>query len=196
MHEWNVDFACWCSYKYLNSGPGGIAGAYIHERHAKDTKFPRLAGWWGYDKETRFQMQKGFIPIPSAEGWQLSCTQVFPMTVHKAALDIFNEAGIETLHAKRKNLTAYLHFILNNINKRHRQSFKVITPANEEERGCQVSLLFNEKGKEAFNALTENGIMADWREPNVIRVAPVPLYNTHEEVWRFGNIIEKYILQQ
>jgi len=194
LHDWNVDFACWCSYKYLNSGPGGIAGAYIHERYATDAMFPRLAGWWGYDKESRFQMEKDFKAIPTAEGWQLSCTQVLPMTVHKAALDIFEEAGIENLHAKRKKLSAYLHFILNDI-KQNKNAFEIITPASEEERGCQVSILFNENGRKIFNALTQNGIMADWREPDCIRVAPVPLYNTFEEVWKFGNIIQN-ILQQ
>ncbi|HVX28196.1 MAG TPA: kynureninase [Parafilimonas sp.] len=195
LHNWNVDFACWCSYKYLNSGPGGIAGAYIHERFATDANFPRLAGWWGYDKETRFQMEKGFKAIPTAEGWQLSCTQVLPMTVHKAALDIFEEAGIENLHAKRKKLTAYLHFALNDIKQKNKNAFEIITPANEEERGCQVSILFNENGKGIFNSLTQNGVMADWREPNCIRIAPVPLYNKFEEVWKFGNIIQN-ILQQ
>ncbi len=190
LHEWNIDFACWCSYKYLNSGPGGIAGAYIHERYATDTNFPRLAGWWGYEKDTRFKMEKGFKPIPTAEGWQLSCTQVLPMTVHKAALDIFEAAGLQNLHAKRKQLTAYLHFILDDVNQQYEKPFEIITPSNEEERGCQVSILFKEKGKEVFNALTENGVITDWREPNVIRVAPVPLYNLFEEVWGFGKILK------
>ena len=195
LHDWNVDFACWCSYKYLNSGPGGIAGAYIHERYATNAMFPRLAGWWGYDKESRFQMEKGFKAIPTAEGWQLSCTQVLPMTVHKAALDIFEEAGIENLHAKRKKLSAYLHFVLNDIKQKNKNTFEIITPASEEERGCQVSILFNENGRKIFEALTQNGVMADWREPDCIRVAPVPLYNTFEEIWKFGNIIQN-ILQQ
>jgi kynureninase len=194
LHDWNVDFACWCSYKYLNSGPGGIAGAYIHERYATDAMFPRLAGWWGYDKESRFKMEKGFKAIPTAEGWQLSCTQVLPMTVHKAALDIFEAAGIENLHTKRKKLTAYLHFVLNDI-KQNKNAFEIITPAGEEERGCQVSILFNENGRKIFDALTQNGVMADWREPDCIRVAPVPLYNTFEEIWKFGNIVHN-ILQQ
>lgn len=198
LHDWNVDFACWCSYKYINSGPGGIAGAYIHERFATDIHFPRLAGWWGYDKSLRFQMEKGFRPIPTAEGWQLSCTQVLPMAAHKASLDIFEEAGIENIHIKRKKLTAYMHFILNNIIQKHDNAFKIITPANETEHGCQVSLLFKENGKAVFNALMQNSIMADWREPNVIRIAPVPLYNTFEEVWRFGDAVinilqDKYI---
>jgi len=195
LHDWNVDFACWCSYKYLNSGPGGIAGAYIHERYATNAMFPRLAGWWGYDKESRFQMEKGFKAIPTAEGWQLSCTQVLPMTVHKAALDIFEEAGIENLHAKRKKLSAYLHFVLNDIKQKNKNAFEIITPASEEERGCQVSILFNENGRKFFEALTQNAVMADWREPDCIRVAPVPLYNTFEEIWKFGNIIQN-ILQQ
>jgi kynureninase len=195
LHEWNIDFACWCSYKYLNSGAGGIAGAYIHERYATDGAFPRLAGWWGYDKESRFQMEKGFKAIATAEGWQLSCTQVLPMTVHKAALDIFEEAGIENLHTKRKKLTAYLHFVLNDIKQKNKNAFEIITPVNEEERGCQVSILFNKNGKEIFKALMQNGVMADWREPNCIRIAPVPLYNMFEEVWKFGNIVHN-ILQQ
>ena len=195
LHDWNVDFACWCSYKYLNSGPGGISGIYIHEKHAQNTAMPRLAGWWGYDKDLRFQMEKGFKAIPSAEGWQLSCTQVLPMAAHKASLDIFEETGIENLHTKRKKLTAYLLFLLNEINQNNNNFFKIITPQNEEERGCQVSILLQKKGKEVFDALTEKGIIADWREPNVIRVSPVPLYNTFNEVYTFAKTFQA-ILQQ
>ncbi|MBL7741297.1 MAG: kynureninase [Chitinophagaceae bacterium] len=191
LHEWNVDFACWCSYKYLNSGPGGVAGVYIHERHARNTSLPRFAGWWGYTKETRFKMEKGFDAIPTAEGWQLSNAPVLSMAAHKASLDIFEEAGMSQLHEKRKRLSAYLHYIMNDINSRQQEKvIEVITPSDKTERGCQVSMLMLKKGREVFDALTKQGVIADWREPNVIRVAPVPLYNTFEDVWQFGNIIE------
>ncbi len=191
LHEWDVDFACWCSYKYLNSGPGGVAGVYIHERHSVNKELPRFAGWWGHTKETRFQMEKGFEPIPTAEGWQLSNAPVLSMAAHKASLDIFEEAGISNLHEKRKRLSGYLHFILDDINGRQEKKVvEVITPANESERGCQVSMLMLKRGKEIFTELSKQGVIADWREPNVIRVAPVPLYNSFEDVWRFGQIIE------
>ena len=191
LHDWNIDFACWCSYKYLNSGPGGVAGVYIHERHATNTVLPRFAGWWGYTKETRFKMEKGFNAIPTAEGWQLSNAPVLSMAAHKASLDIFNEADIDNLHEKRKKLTKFAHFILNNINRRlHKKVVEIITPSNENERGCQVSMFMLQNGREIFNALTQKGVFVDWREPNVIRIAPVPLYNTFEDIWRFGNCIE------
>ncbi len=194
LHDWNVDFACWCSYKYLNSGPGGVAGAYIHEKHVTNKDLPRFAGWWGYKKDTRFKMEKGFDPIPTAEGWQLSNAPILSMAAHKASLDIFDEAGIDNLHAKRKQLAAYLHFVINDINSRQTEKLiEVITPANENERGCQVSMLMLKKGKEIFNELTNQGVIADWREPNVIRVAPVPLYNSFEDIWRFGEIVRTTI---
>lgn len=194
LHDWGVDFGCWCSYKYLNSGPGGVGGVYIHEKHAVNKDLPRFAGWWGYTKETRFNMQKGFEPIPTAEGWQLSNAPVLSMAAHKAALDIFDEAGMEALHDKRKRLAAFLHFVLGDINSRQsKQVIEVITPANEDDRGCQVSMLMLERGKKIFEALQQQGVIADWREPNVIRVAPVPLYNTFEEIWRFGEIIRNTV---
>ncbi len=190
MHDWNADFGCWCSYKFLNSGPGGVAGVYIHEKHATDTRLPRFAGWWGYTKETRFEMKKGFDAIPSAEGWQLSNAPVLSMAVHKAALDIFDEAGMERLHEKRKLLSGYLHFMLEEVNKKQGEPWlEIITPSQEKERGCQVSMLVPKKGREIFDGLSEQGVIADWREPDVIRVAPVPLYNSFEEVWRFGDIL-------
>lgn len=190
LHDWNVDFACWCSYKYLNSGPGGVAGAYIHEKHAADTSMPRFAGWWGYTKETRFKMEKGFEAIPTAEGWQLSNAPILSMAAHKAALDIFEEAGMEKLHTKRKQLAAYLHYILADINSRQSEKvIEVITPGNEEERGCQVSMLMLKNGKPIFDELTRQGVIADWREPNVIRAAPVPLYNSFEDIWTFGDVV-------
>jgi kynureninase len=191
LHDWNVDFACWCSYKYLNSGPGGVAGVYIHEQHATNTSLPRMGGWWGHSKEERFLMKPGFQPIATSEGWQLSNAPVLSMAAHKAALDIFEEAGMEALTEKSKRLTGYLFFVLDEINKKHSEKWiDVITPRNENEHGCQVSMLMQHRGKDIFNLLLEAGVIADWREPNVIRIAPVPLYNTFEDVWRFGNIIE------
>jgi kynureninase len=191
MHDWEVDFACWCSYKYLNSGPGGVAGAYIHQKHATNTSLPRLAGWWGYEKETRFQMKPGFRPIPTAEGWQVSNAPVISMAVHKAALDIFDEVGMDALLDKSRQLTAYLFYVLDEINaEQSEKSIEIITPRDEREHGCQVSMLMLKKGREVFQSLMDHGVIADWREPNVIRVAPVPLYNTFEEVWQFGNIIK------
>ena len=191
LHDWEVDFACWCSYKYLNSGPGGVGGVYIHEKHASNTSLPRLAGWWGYEKESRFQMKPGFKPIPTAEGWQLSNAPVLSMAVHKAALDIFEDAGMEALQEKSNLLTGYLLFVLEEINKEHAEKcIEIITPKRQGEHGCQVSMLMLQKGREVFTSLLEHGVIADWREPNVIRVAPVPLYNTFEEVWQFGNIIK------
>ena len=194
MHDWNVDFACWCSYKYLNSGPGAVGGIYIHENHVANKELPRFAGWWGYTKETRFKMQKGFEAIPTAEGWQLSNAPVLAMAAHKASLDVFEEAGIEKLHAKRKMLSDYLLFIIDDCNSKNPERImEVITPRNENERGCQVSMLMLKNGKQIFDELTRHGVLADWREPNVIRVAPVPLYNSFEDVFRFGEIMRTTI---
>jgi kynureninase len=190
LHDWNVDFACWCNYKYLNSGPGAIGGVFIHERYHKDPAIPRFAGWWGYDKATRFKMEKGFKPIESAEGWQLSTPSLLLYASHKASLDIFEKAGMDRLHKKRKLLNNYLWFVLDEIN--HSSSRKIIefiTPRNEDERGCQVSMFMLQKGREIYDALMKEGIIVDWREPNVIRLAPVPLYNSFEEIWRFGQVL-------
>ncbi len=193
MHDWNVDFACWCSYKYLNSGPGGVAGAYIHQKHITDKTLPRLAGWWGHDKESRFKMEKGFNPIQTAEGWQLSNAPVLSMAAHKASLDIFEDAGMENLIPKGKMLSDYLLFILNEVNTGlDKKIIEIITPSDD--KGCQVSILMLEKGKEVFEALKQNGVIADWREPNVIRVAPVPLYNSFEDVYRFGEILKTFLV--
>ena len=192
LHDWNADFACWCSYKYLNSGPGGVAGVFIHEKHARNTSLPRLAGWWGYEKDTRFQMKPGFQPIASAEGWQVSNAPVLSMAAHKASLDIFEEAGMDALITKSKLLTGYLFYLLDEINRESNEfAIDVITPKNENEHGCQVSMLVQKKGRELFELLMQNHIVADWREPNVIRIAPVPLYNRFEEVWLFGNTISE-----
>ena len=191
LHDWDVDFACWCSYKYLNSGPGNIAGAYIHNRFATDPSLPRLAGWWGYDKDSRFKMEKNFKAIPTAEGWQLSNSPIISMAAHKASLDIFEEAGMEMLIKKSKLLTGYLFFILEEINSGSEEKIlKIITPENEEERGCQLSVLMLQNGKQIFDALKKHGVLADWREPDVIRFSPVPLYNTFEDVYQFGQILK------
>jgi kynureninase len=192
LHEWNVDFACWCSYKYLNSGPGGVSGVYIHQKHITNKELPRFAGWWGHTKETRFKMEKGFEPIPTAEGWQVSNAPVLSMAAHKASLDIFSAAGMDNLFAKGQLLSDYLLFILNDINASSKEKvIEVITPAHA--KGCQVSMLILTKGKDVFESLKQHGVLADWREPNVIRVAPVPLYNTFSDVFTFGAIVKSIL---
>jgi kynureninase len=185
LHDWNVDFATWCSYKYLNSGPGGTSGVFVHERHGNNPDLPRLAGWWGHDEKTRFLMKKGFRPQEGAAGWQMSNAQIFPMAIHKASLEIFEEAGLNNLRQKSVLLTGFLEFLIDAANKEKELGFEIITPRNPNERGCQISLLTKANGKELFNQLTEKGVIADWREPNVIRVAPVPLYNSFEDVFTF-----------
>jgi kynureninase len=194
LHNWNVDFAAWCSYKYLNSGPGGIGGAYIHERYHHDDSLQRLAGWWGYDKSTRFLMQKGFKPVRSAEGWQLSTPSPLLYAAHKASLEIFAEAGMVSIQKKRKLLNSWLWFLLDEMNSRQQQPvLEFITPRHEAERGCQISMLMLQQGKKVFDELAWAGVIVDWREPNVIRLAPVPLYNTFEEVWQFTNILQQIL---
>ncbi len=187
LHDWNVDFACWCSYKYLNSGPGGIAGIFVHKRHAEDSELPRFAGWWGHDKETRFLMGDEFNPIKGAEGWQLSNPPIFQMASLRASLEIFEEAGIENLVEKSRKLTGYMEFLLNEIQD---ERISIITPSNADERGCQLSIRVKDADKSLFKAITEKGVIADWREPDVIRVAPVPLYNTFLDVWKFVGILK------
>jgi kynureninase len=190
LHEWNVDFACWCSYKYLNSGPGGVAGAFIHERHVSNTGLPRLAGWWGHDKETRFQMDRKFVPMPTAEGWQLSNAPILSMAAHHAALQVFAEAGMLRVWQKGNALQEYLVFVLKEINKQYSTPIlQIITPEEKGRHGCQVSMLMLRHGKEIFQELLNKGVIADWREPNVIRVAPVALYNRFEDIYLFGEII-------
>ncbi len=192
LHDWDVDFACWCSYKYLNSGPGGVAGAYIHQKYFTNNSLQRLAGWWGQNKANRFKMEKGFDPIETAEGWQLSNAPILSMAAHKASLDIFEDAGIENLVAKGKQLSDYLFFIIEELNSTlTKKAIEIITPKNE--KGCQVSMLMLQKGKEVFEALKQNGVLADWREPNVIRIAPVPLYNTFKEIYHFGEIVKRIL---
>lgn len=189
LHEWGVDFACWCSYKYLNSGPGGVAGCYIHERHIAQQDLPRFAGWWGHDKESRFQMAPDFQPIPTAEGWQLSNAPILSMAALRASLDIFDEVGMPALREKSQHLTGYLAYLLST--QLAEADFAVITPEEPDHRGCQLSLLTGSQGRAWFEALSAAGVICDWREPNVIRVAPTPLYNTFEEVWRFVEILKE-----
>ncbi|MBL7810730.1 MAG: kynureninase [Bacteroidetes bacterium] len=191
LHEWNVDFASWCSYKYLNSGPGNVSGVFVHEKHGLNAQTPRLAGWWGHKEDVRFQMKRGYIPEPGAAGWQLSNAPVFGMAVHRASLDIFHRAGIDRLTAKSALLTAYLRFVLSQakISNPH-LLFEIITPENQE--GCQLSLLAGNNGKALFDHLTACNVIADWREPNVIRMAPVPLYNSFTDAWKTGEAFASF----
>ena len=192
LHDWNVDFAIWCSYKYLNGGPGAVAGAFVHERHATNTELPRLAGWFGNDPNTRFRLhlEPEFIPVPSADGWQISNPPIFSMAPLHASLSIFNEAGgMEALRAKSMKLTGYLQFLLESAGH---SKLTVITPRETNERGCQLSILVHEHPKELFTKLQVVGVKCDFREPNVIRVAPTPLYNTFHEVWRFAKTLVEH----
>lgn len=192
LNDWGVDFAAWCGYKYLNSSPGGVSGIFVHERHAYNPELPRFAGWWGYDKETRFQMEPGFNPMRGAEGWQLSNAPILGMAAHLASLDIFDEAGMDRIGEKRDLMTAYLEFVIEDISKRNsdRCTFEIITPKDKTKRGAQLSILAHGQGKSLFDALTKKGVIADWREPNVIRIAPAPLYNSFEDCYNFGVCLE------
>jgi kynureninase len=196
LHEWDVDFACWCSYKYLNSGPGGVSGVFINERHCDNTELPRFAGWWGQEKETRFLMEKGFKPMKSAEAWQMSNAPILTMAAHKAAIDIFDEVGMDKLLIKQRMLSGYLEFIIDDINSSlsyKNKSLEIITPKNWNERGCQISVIAHGYGKSLFEKLMKEGVIVDWREPNVIRMAPTPLYNSFLDVYNFGQILTKAI---
>jgi kynureninase len=187
LHEWKVDFAVWCSYKYLNGGPGAVGGAFVHQIHANNIETPRLGGWWGNEESTRFKMEKGFTPKPTAAGWNLSTAQVFNTVCLKASLEMFEEAGIKSIREKSIRLTNYLEFLLKDITQ---LDFEIITPANSEERGAQLCLYFNERGKEVHQKMHEAGIVVDYREPGVIRVAPAPLYCSFEDAHRFYMIMK------
>ena len=192
LHDWDVDFAVWCSYKYLNSGPGAVAGAFVHQRHATNRDLPRLAGWWGNDPATRFRMhlEPDFVPVPSADSWQVSNPPILAMAPLRASLAIFDQAGGMTrLREKSERLTGYLQFLLDSAPSK---LFQVITPSAPGERGCQLSILVHEHPKELFQKLEAAGVKGDFREPNVIRVAPTPLYNTFREVWRFAKILAEH----
>lgn len=186
LHKDDVDFAVWCSYKYLNSGPGGIAGAFIHERHKNNTSIPRFAGWWGHSESERFQMKKGFKPMAGADGWQLSNVPILASAAHLASLQVFDSTSMAQLRKKSLLLTGYLHFLLNEIDNSERL-FEIITPTNPDMRGCQLSILMRKNGKKVFSGLMKRGIYTDWREPDVIRAAPVPLYNSFSDVYIFAS---------
>ncbi|SOD13112.1 kynureninase [Pedobacter xixiisoli] len=191
LHNWDVDFACWCSYKYQNAGPGGISGIFVHEKHFADQSLHRFAGWWGYQENNRFLMEKGFVPEAGADGWQVSCTQVMPMALYHASLQLFEKVGfMEPLRAKSKVLSAYLFYIIGEVNKTLGfEQFKIITPQNADERGAQVSIIAKSDGKKIFDHLVKNDVLGDWREPNVIRLSAVPMYNSFEDVFRTGELL-------
>jgi kynureninase len=193
MHDWDADFACWCSYKYMNSGPGGISGIFVHEKHFDNLRLKRFAGWWGYRPDKRFLMAPGFDAAAGAEGWQVSTSPIPLMALHKAALDIFERAGgIPELRRKSILLTGYLEYLISQINRRHKEDlFTIITPANPDERGCQLSVVCKRNGKAIFNYLAENGVIGDWREPDVIRLSPVPLYNSFKDVYEAAKLLDK-----
>ncbi len=192
LHDWDVDFAAWCSYKYLNSGPGSVGGAFVHRRWHQQKDLPRFAGWWGYPEEKRFEMKKGFIPMEGVDSWQLSNAPIFSMAVHRAALEIFEAAGIERLRQKSEQLTGFLEFVIRTAVQRNPAlEVEIITPSDPQQRGCQLSLFFHRGGQSVIQQLRRSGVIVDWREPNVMRVAPVPLYNTFEEVFRFGTLLEQ-----
>ena len=195
LHDWGVDFAAWCGYKYLNSSPGGVSGMFVHERHAHNSDLPRFAGWWGYNKEKRFQMEPGFQAMPGAEGWQLSNAPVLGMAAHLASLELFEAAGMERIGQKRDQMTAFLEFIIDDISEKNKEkcTFELITPRDKTQRGAQLSIKANGQGKALFNALSDLGVVADWREPNVIRIAPAPLYNSFEDCYWFGQLLQEAI---
>ncbi len=182
LHDWDVDFAVWCTYKYLNSGPGCVGGCFVHQRHARDWNLPRFAGWWGHDQETRFKMGPNFRPMPGAEGWQLSNPPIMALAPLRASLEIFAAAGIEQLRQKSISLTGYLEFLLD---QSRSNKFTIITPRDAQQRGAQLSIRIAQNGRAVLDRLIGEGIICDWREPDIIRVAPVPLYNTYGDVYRF-----------
>ena len=186
LHDWNIDFAVWCNYKYMNGGPGTIGGAFVHEKHIKNGTLPKFLGWWGHDKKTRFLMDHKYIPIPTAESWQLSNPPILQLAALKASLDIFDEAGIKLLRKKSILLTSYLEFL---IKEKQNPDIEIITPEEENERGCQLSLRIKKDGKKLYEKLIGKGVFCDWREPDVIRAAPVPLYNSFEDVLKFSQLL-------
>lgn len=194
LNEWGVDFAAWCSYKYLNSGPGSVAGIFVHEKHHKDESLPRFHGWWGNKADSRFKMERSFQPFHSAEAWQLSNAPVFSMAVHRASLEIYKEAGMEALCEKSKKLTGYTFACIQKINEEAgAELIQILTPQNVNERGCQISMVMKKNGRNVFDALLKNGILTDWREPDVIRIAPVPLYNSYKDVFNFYSTLKRIL---
>jgi len=196
LHDWNVDFACWCSYKYMNSGPGNASGCFIHEKHHNDNDLPRFAGWWGHNKERRFKMEPQFEPVHGADGWQISNLPILSLAPYLASVEMFDEIGMDALIQKRNHITAYLEFVLHEIDKEVNSTFEIITPQNQDERASQLSVFLHGEGRSLFDYLMSNGVITDWREPNVIRLAPVPLYCSYEDMFDFGQILKQGILQK
>ena len=192
LHDWDVDFATWCSYKYMNSGPGNISGIYVHERFAERPDLNRFAGWWGHDEGQRFKMEKGFLPMFGADGWQLANTNILALAAHQASLDIFMDAGMQNLREKSIKLTGYLEYLIREISGES-GILEIITPEKPSDRGCQLSLLIHRGGKAVFDEWYSRGVVGDWRNPNVIRLAPTPLYNSYMDVFRFAKILEQSI---
>lgn len=196
LHDWNVDFAAWCSYKYMNSGPGNVSGCFINEKYHNKKDIPRFEGWWGHNKDRRFLMEPEFQPEDGANAWQISNAPVLALAPYLASLQMFDEVGMDALIEKRNKIVAYLEFILHEIDKEVESSFEIITPSNQEERGTQLSVFLHGEGKELFNYLMENGVIPDWREPNVIRLAPAPFYCSYEDMYEFGQILKRGILEK
>jgi len=194
LHDWNVDFAAWCSYKYMNSGPGNASGFFVHEKHHNDKELKRFAGWYGHNKERRFKMEPDFDPVHGADGWQVSNLPILSLAPYLASVEMFAEVGMDKLITKRNLITSYLEFILHEIDKELEEAeFEILTPSNQEERGCQLSVYLHGQGRELFDRLMKNGVITDWREPNVIRLAPAPFYCSFEDMYEFGQILKQLI---
>ena len=197
LHDWNVDFAAWCSYKYMNSGPGNASGFFVHEKHHNDKELKRFAGWYGHNKERRFKMEPDFDPVNGADGWQISNLPILSLAPYLASVEMFAEVGMDKLITKRNLITSYLEFILHEIdNELEGADFEILTPSNQEERGCQLSVYLHGQGRELFDRLMKNGVITDWREPNVIRLAPAPFYCSFEDMYEFGQILKELILNK
>ena len=197
LHDWNVDFAAWCSYKYMNSGPGNASGFFVHEKHHNDKELKRFAGWYGHNKERRFKMEPDFDPVHGADGWQISNLPILSLAPYLASVEMFAEVGMDKLIAKRNLITSYLEFVLHEIDKElEGADFEILTPSNQEERGCQLSVYLHGQGRELFEYLMKNGVITDWREPNVIRLAPAPFYCSFEDMYEFGQILKELILNK
>jgi kynureninase len=192
LHDWDIDFATWCSYKYMNSGPGGVSGVFIHEKHFADKTLNRFAGWWGYRRDKQFLMPPGFEAENGAEGWNVSTSPILLMALHRASLDIFEKAGISNIRSKSETLTGYLEYLISEVNRKYGEGmYDIITPSNANERGCQLSVVCKRNAKAIFNFLANDGIIGDWREPNVIRLSPVPLYNSYTDVYKASESLFK-----
>ena len=194
LHDWNIDFAAWCSYKYMNSGPGNASGFFVHEKHHNDKELKRFSGWYGHNKERRFKMEPDFDPVHGADGWQISNLPILSLAPYLASVEMFAEVGMDKLITKRNLITSYLEFILHEIdNELEGADFEILTPSNQEERGCQLSVYLHGQGRELFDRLMKNGVITDWREPNVIRLAPAPFYCSFEDMYEFGQILKELI---